>query len=66
MRRTEVVVNVFVFIECYELSPGRLLLRNDTPIFTEHPEKQRPRVHFQRGNLYTRTFLLGVISVMHR
>ena len=46
MRRTEVVVKVFVFIECYELSPGRLLLRNDTPIFTEHPDKQRPRVHF--------------------
>ena len=45
MRRTE-VVKVFVFTECYELSPERLLLQNDTPIYTEHPDKQRPRVHF--------------------
>ena len=54
MRRTE-VVKVFVFTECYELSPGRLLLQNDTPIFTEHPDKQKPRLFYvhssQRGNL---------------
>ena len=45
MRRVE-VVKVFVFTECYKLSPGRLLLRNDTPISTAHPDKKRPRVHF--------------------
>ena len=45
MRRIE-VVNVFVFTECYELSTRRLVLRDNTPIFTEHPDKQRPHLHF--------------------
>ena len=45
MRRIE-VVQVFFFTECYELSTGRLLLRDDTPIFTDHANRQRPRVHF--------------------
>ena len=36
------VVKVFVFTECYELSIGR----NDTPIYKEHSDKQRPRVYF--------------------
>ena len=44
MRRIE-VVNVFVFTEFNELSTGRLLLRDNTPIFTEHPDKQRPHLH---------------------
>lgn len=38
------VVKVFVCIKCYELFIGRLLLWKDTPIFTEHLDKQRPCV----------------------
>ena len=36
------VVQVFVFTECYELST----VRNDTPIYKEHSDKQRSRVYF--------------------
>ena len=36
------VVKVFVFTECYELST----VRNDTPIYKEHSDKQRSRVYF--------------------
>ena len=32
-------------MECYELSIGRLLLRDDTPIYNEHPTN-RPSVNF--------------------
>ena len=59
------VVKVFVFTECYELST----VRNDTPIYKEHSDKQRSRVYFvyiQVNVKFVHTFLPGLILVIQK
>ena len=60
MRCIEVVKD---FTECYELSTGRLLLRNDMPIFIEHPDKDHMYILCNLQSTWkVNTFLLGVMQ----